>query len=131
MVKLYYYFFYRNYWWDIKIIKNNEYPVFASSVGVSMFLLLNFISLIELVVITRLIQVSNTINLYVGASISLMVINYSFFTGKQRFKKIVSEFETLERKEKVKLDIVCIVYMLISIVSAIWLLTLHRNNIYL
>lgn len=95
-----------------------------------MFLLLNFISLIELAVIIRLIQDTSIKNIYVGASVFLMVINYGFFTGKQRFKKIVSEFETLERKEKVKLDIVCIVYMVISIVSAIWLMTLHRNNIY-
>ncbi len=128
------YFFYRNYWWDIKIIKNKDYPIFASIVGVSFFQVMNvfFIkSFIQFQLLDRKDVLDNEQNLLGIIIVAIILVaNYIYFNKSKRYKNIINKYRLWNSNRKYIYDILSVFYIIVTFISTIMIAYSVRNNIH-
>ena len=119
------YMYCRLYWWNTKIIKEKETPTFYSIVGLSVFQSFGIIPIIDICGIfignsTYINAVLSISHFYLVLGIIVLIVDLIYYNKKKR-KKLYTTFANLTVDKKKKLDILCLSYILIIIVSNILL----------
>lgn len=129
MVKFYEYFFYRMYWYYVEKGKEDIGNETLSCVfGMSIFPMLNYITIYEYV--KYLLYGNNPVNVWeywIPLTI-MLVCNYLYFSRKNRKKRIVDYWSKISKKKKYILDVVLVFYMIVSLLSSMWMFYMLVNN---
>ena len=129
MVKFYEYFFYRMYWYYVEKGKEDIGNETLSCVfGMSIFPMLNYITIYEYV--KYLLYGNNPVNVWeywIPLTI-MLVCNYLYFSRKNRKKRIVDYWSKISKKKKYILDVVLVLYMIVSLLSSMWMFYMLVNN---
>jgi len=129
MVKFYEYFFYRMYWYYVEKGKEDIGNETLSCVfGMSIFPMLNYITIYEYV--KYLLYGNNPVNVWeywIPLTI-MLVCNYLYFFQKNRKKRIVDYWSKISKKKKYILDVVLVFYMIVSLLSSMWMFYMLVNN---
>lgn len=130
MVKFYEYFFYRMYWYYVEKGKEDIGNETLSCVlGVSVFPMLNYITIYEYV--KYLLLGNRPVNVWeywIPATI-ILVYNYLYFSRKGRKKLIVDYWSKTSKQKKMKLDILLIIYMVASFLISMCIFYMLVNNL--
>lgn len=115
------YLFYRIFWWNIKIVKNDTYPYFASVIGVSFFQVLNLQFIIDMIGIIffnkRWINETNSKILgFIVVSLFLL-INFSIYQKTRSFNIINKKFVHWSKDKKRLFNLLCLIYIVFTMVS--------------
>ena len=125
-------FFAVNYWITNDVFRNKEYPIFATTVVVSVYQFFILLFIYDLI----FFQVYNKRNLVIDDSkivgftviTILLFMNFYYFKSK-KVKKILNHFNELERSSQIMYKLFSIVLMLLIIASTIYMSYSIRNNI--
>jgi hypothetical protein len=64
--------------------------------------------------------------------ITIILIMSSWYFGyKYRYKSIVKKFSHIDLRKKKRLNIIAIIYMIVSVLSVLWITYMIRNNYHL
>lgn len=120
MKYIFYHLFYRVYWWNIKVIKEKDFPVLSAYLFVSGLMSINVISLLSilLVFIIKNPQGAPIWNPWVIIPITFLP-NYFFFIHKKKYKDIIDNSQSLGKVEKRKRDIAILMYILLTFIIMI------------
>jgi len=130
MVGLFKYLYYRVYWWDNRIVKNNSYPIFSTVLGISFFHVLNIKFLSDFflyIILNRRDLIVNQDKVY-GFVVVFFIISINWIYFKRIHPVVLAKMEQLDKKQKRIWDIVIILYMLITLATTIGLAYIIRNN---
>jgi|GEM_PF-5727267 hypothetical protein len=119
--------FYRSYWWNAKIIKDNS-PVSGGAITVSLFKNINLLTFIFPLIEILKIRGGSRLLLIIASSILIILTDLYYFVYKKNFEIIISETNLLEKKQLMKRDRILLIYVLFSIVSLIFVVTVFRSN---
>ena len=108
------YLFCRLYWWNTKIVKEKEMPVYYSIMGISVFHGFSVIPIFGIlyVLIYNSYYIDKT---FLGMSPFLffvliaMIINFLYFRKKQRV--LYKQFIKIPKQEQKRQDVLCIIYI--------------------
>lgn len=118
--------FYRVYWWNTEIVKENDIPIFSTILGVSAVHLFNILTTLFLIlyyVILDIHFINKTV--YVIISILIVLFNYLYFIRSNRYKIILKGHKNnISRKSIRNKDIGIIIYIVLSVVSFFWIITI-------
>lgn len=130
MVKFYEYFFYRMYWYYVEKGKEdigNE--TLSCAIGMSLFQGFNFVVLFEFIRFLILgIRDSNIWFYWVPVTI-IIISDYMYFSRGGRQKRIVDYWKKAPKREKVKMDVILISYMVGTVLTTFWMAYMIRNNL--
>lgn len=125
--------FYRIYWWNIKVIKDNGTPVYMTFLGTIFLFGININSMLF---IYGLIVYGNTLtmpdSLYWGLVCSLIVFNLLFYLRNGTYRYITKKYiRKLEKKQIIKRDIAVAMYIILSFAVYILVIVLtgSANNV--
>ncbi len=120
MKYIFYHLFYRVYWWNIKVIKEKDFPVLSAYLFVSGLMSINVISLLSilLVFIIKDPQTAPIWNPWIIILITFLP-NYFFFIHKKKYKDIIDNSQNLDKVEKRKRDIAILIYILLTFIILI------------
>jgi hypothetical protein len=120
MKYIFYHLFYRVYWWNIKVIKEKDFPVLSAYLFVSGLMSINVISLLSilLVFIIKDPQAAPIWNPWIIILITFLP-NYFFFIHKKKYKDIIDNSQNLDKVEKRKRDIAILIYILLTFIILI------------
>lgn len=119
--------FYRSYWWNTKIIKDNA-PVSGGAITVSLFKNINLLTFIFPLIEILKIRGGSRLLLIIASSILIILTDLYYFVYKKNFEIIISETNLLEKKQLMKRDRILLVYIFFSIASLIFVVTVIRSN---
>lgn len=128
MIQLFYYIFYRVYCWNIYVIKEKDLPVFSSFLTISALMGLNINSFI----IGFLVFVLKDIELYPDWGFWIIMLisitpNYFIFIKNKKYKTIISDCKSMKKSEKKKMDILMIIYVMVTILIVVFISISSRN----
>ena len=130
MKKFTHHLFYRIYWWNTKIVKDDKsLAPFSTLLGTSLLKVLNLVSLLYL--INRyLIQESLFIPKWLQTIIFLLVIMFDYFNYlyNSKYKSIIKETKDLSKSELKKRDHIVVYYIAITFILLIWIITKNFNH---
>ena len=120
MKYIFYHLFYRVYWWNIKVIKEKDFPVLSAYLFVSGLMSINVISLLSILLafIIKNPQEAPIWNPWVIILITFLP-NYFFFIHKKKYKDIIDNSQSLNKVEKRKRDIAILMYILLTFIILI------------
>ena len=106
--------FYRIYWWNVRVVKEKDLPLFSALLGISIFHILNF----SAVVFAYYIFVLKDVQLYpkwlhILFMLLILTIDYFVFVHNGRYKKLISKNVVSDKKFQ-KLDFVIILYLIFT-----------------
>ena len=130
VVRFFDYLFYRVYWWNCKIVKEKELPLFSTFMGVSVFHGINVSTVyFFLLYLIDDIQFNNKW-IYSLLLCLILLFDYVFYFKSQRYKKIINVyFIDISKSNRLIKDIILIIYIIISIFLFLWILyTGNVNN---
>ncbi|HLW08951.1 MAG TPA: hypothetical protein VKX35_01010 [Fermentimonas sp.] len=116
IVNLLHHLFYRIYWWNIKIIKDDGTPIYMTFLGTLFLFGMNINSLLF---IFYLIKYGTTLSmsgvLYWFIVSLVIILNISFYLKKGEYKYLISNYiDTLSVKQIKKRDVSVIIYIILS-----------------
>ena len=119
-MNLFDYMYCRLYWWNTKMIKEKETPSFYSIVGLSVFQSFGIIPIMDVCGIfvwdsTYVNAILSVPHLYLILGVIILVID-SIYYNKERRKRLYFMFANLVVGKKKKLDIFCLLYIVIIVV---------------
>lgn len=128
MINIFNHIFYRVHCWNIKVIKEKDFPVLSAYLTISALLGINILSIIFmfLVYVIKNPQLYPTWGNWIIVVFSL-VPNYYIFINKKKYKKILDESENLDKTEKRKKDIISIIYVLLTFLIGIYIINASRE----
>lgn len=121
--------FYRIYWWNVRIVKEKNFPLFSALLGISIFHILNFSSII----FALYIFVIGDIQLYpkwlhILLMFLILTADYFLFVHNGHYKKLISRNIVSDNKLH-KFDYLLILYMLITFGSFIFIIIKGRESL--
>ncbi|WP_455511844.1 hypothetical protein [Butyricimonas paravirosa] len=130
MVKFYEYFFYRMYWYYVEKGKEDIGNETLSCVlGMSFIQGFNFVVLFEFIRFLILgIRDSNVWFYWVPLTI-IIICNYMYFSRGGRKKRIVDYWKKAPKREKVKMDVMLIIYIAGTVLTTLCMAYMIRNNL--
>lgn len=135
MVVFFEFAFSRFYLWNTKIVGNTSYPVFASSVAVALFQVLNLKFLFDFlfyVILNRRDLVIKNGSVYGYVIVTLVLLsNLYFFQKRKNIKDILKWVGKLTKKQKRNRILQFAAYLVFSLTTTLYLAYLIRNNIML
>lgn len=128
MKQIFYQIFYRVYCWNIYVIKEKDFPVFSSFLSVSFLMGLN----INSIIIGFLVFVFSDIYIYPDWGYWIVMLlsmtpNYFIFIRDRKYKNIIHDSEAMNKHQKRKRDIAMIIYIIITILVAVFVSISSRN----
>jgi hypothetical protein len=119
---IFYHLFYRIYLWNIKVIKEKDFPVLSAYLFVTVMIGLNLMSLTSIYLVFIIKDPLALPSWEHWIFIIITVIpTYFIFLHKKKFKSILNDCENLSRIEKSKRDIVIFVYLLATLLFLIFI----------
>jgi len=126
------YLFYCTFWWNVKVVKNNSYPYFASVIWITFLQCINivfFIDLIGIIYFNKLWIFQIQTRCYGVFLISvLLLINFYLHKKPKSFNEIQKRFNHWSCKKKKLYALLCIAYILASIASISYIAYFIRNR---
>ena len=117
MVEFYHYLFYKSYLWQVKVMKEIDYPIYSAVIMITFILSLNYSMIYEFV--SYFIYHNRWTWEYpwvyyfpLGA---LFVLNYWYFSKNARWQSVVKWGDKMPRIEKRRKNIYYWVYIVISL----------------
>ena len=103
--------FYRIYWWNVRIVKDKDFPLFSALLGISVFHIMNF----SAVIFAFYIFILEDVQLYpdwlhILSMFLILTADYFLFIHNGHYKKLISK-EYLVDKKVQKLDWMIILYI--------------------
>jgi len=137
MVKFYEYFFYRMHWYYVEKMKEdigNE--ILSCCFAMCLIHSLNYVFVFECIryFILKWQGLNDFNNLnkweyWIPATI-ILVCDYLYFSRKGRKERIVAYWTKASKQEKLRRDIILIIYLIVSFVLVAWIAYVIRNNLY-
>jgi hypothetical protein len=122
------YLFCRLYWWNTKIIKETDIPVFYCVCGLSVFQTYSIMPIYILLYILRVfngdIDILN-MSPYLLVNAIILIADYLYFK-KKKYTVLLKKFGEIRKNTKIKLDILCIIYILMIIISNVVVFIVYR-----
>ena len=117
--------FYRTYWWNIKIIREKDFPALSAFIFVSIMMQINLLTIIFGI----LFFVFNNTKLFPSwghwcLMVIILTYNYFVFIRDKKYKTILEKSEKIIKPIKKKEDVIIILYLILSFLSFILLANL-------
>lgn len=128
MGKFFNHLFYRIYWWNKVIVKEKDFPVFSSLLGISIFHILNISTLIFIYLVYVLkdpMAYPKWVHLIL--MFAVLVLDYFIYIHKGRYKEIIKVSEGETKKSLKTKDFISISYILVSFGLLIWIIIKGRE----
>lgn len=128
MGKFFNHLFYRIYWWNKVIVKEKDFPVFSSLLGISIFHILNISTLIFIYLVYVLkdpMAYPKWVHLIL--MFAVLVLDYFIYIHKGRYKEIIKVSEGETKKSLKTKDFISISYILVSFGLLIWIIIKGRG----
>lgn len=131
MVGLFKYLFYRVYWWNTSIIKNESYPLFGAVVGVSFFQVFNIMFVSDFILYIFLERRDLVVqqDRIIGIIIVTIVLALNGFYFHKKYATIIEKAKKLEASNKRLMDVFVLIYITMTLMTTIGLAYMIRNNI--
>lgn len=128
---IFYHLFYRIYLWNIKVIKEKDFPVFSAYLFVTGMIGINLMSLtyIYLVFIIKDPRALPSWEHWIFIVITV-IPTYFIFLHKKKFKKILDDSEKLSKLEKRKRDVAIFVYLLATFLFLIFTVNASQDLLF-
>ena len=131
MVEFYHYLFYKSYLWQVKVMKEIDYPIYSAVIMITFILSLNYSMIYEFV--SYFIYHNRWTWEYpwvyyfpLGA---LFVLNYWYFSKNSRWKSVVKWGNEMPRIEKRGRNIYYLIYIVFTILAMVSVAYARMNNI--
>lgn len=130
MVNFFDHLFYRIYWWNKKIVKENEIPVFSTLLGLSVFHVLNFTTIIFFyLVYIQKDPMAYPKSMHIGLMFIIFVIDYFIYINGGRYKRILEASKSENNSSWTGKDIYIIIYIIFTFSTLIWVIIKGRQLI--
>jgi hypothetical protein len=122
------YLFCRLYWWNTQIIKEKDIPVGYSVVGLSVFQACTVLPIYMLLYYFKVWTGDyDILNIDPGfVFVTIIIIANYFYFKKERYTVLLKKFDKMQKSIKRKIDILCIVYILMIIISNVVIVIVYR-----
>ena len=106
--------FYRIYWWNVRIVKEKDLPIFSALLGISILHILN----VSAVIFAFYTFVLKDVQLYpkwlhILIMFLILAIDYFLFVHNGRYKTIISKIDVSDKRFQ-KLDFAIILYLIFT-----------------
>ncbi len=130
MGKFFNHLFYRIYWWNMTIVKEKDFPVFSSLLGISIFQILN-ISTVIFVFLLYVLKDPMAYPKWVHLILMflILILDYFIYIHKGKYKEIIKESENETKEALRKKDIYSIIYLLLTFGLFVWIIIKSREFI--
>ena len=108
------YLFCRLYWWNTKIVKEKEMPVYYSIMGISVFHGFSVIPIFDVLYLWifnsyHIEKFIFGLNRYLTIGVVALGIDFLYFRNKQTV--LYKQFKKIPKQKKKRMDILCIIYI--------------------
>ena len=112
--------FYRIYWWNVRIVKETDLPLFSALLGISILHILNF-STVIFAFFTFVLKDNQLYPewLHILIMFLILTVDYFLFVHNGRYKKLISKSVVSDKKFQ-KLDSAIILYLIITFATLIF-----------
>ena len=112
ILKLSNHLFYRIYWWNVRIVKEKDFPVFSALLGIAVFHILNF----SAIIFAFYTFVLKDVQLYpkwlhILFMFLILTVDYFLFIHNGHYKKLTSKNDVSDKNFQ-KLDFAILMYLL-------------------
>lgn len=128
MTKFFNHLFYRVYWWNVKVVKESQLPLYSTVLGVSLFFYLNLSTVIFTILLYWVRDFSGftkTQHILCGGIVLLIV--YLTYVRTGRYEKVLKDSKEKPKSETRKLDIAVICYIFITFLLMILIIVKGRE----
>src|SRR5690625_3233146 len=128
MEKFFNHLFYRIYWWNKTIVKEKDFPVFSSLLGISVFHILNISTLIFIILVyifKNPMVYPKWIHLII--MFAVLVLDYFIYIHKKRYKEIIKSSENETKISLKRKDYFSLIYIIVSFGLFIWIIIKGRE----
>ena len=116
------------YWWNTKIVKEKQLPIYSTLLGVATFHVINFSTVIFCFFLFVVKDVKAYPKwLHILCMVLIVCIDYLYFIHGNRYKKIIANDQSLQNLRRN--DFYIILYMILSIVAVILIIIEARKSI--
>lgn len=128
MEKFFNHLFYRIYWWNKTIVKEKDFPVFSSLLGISVFHILNISTLI-FIILVYIFKDPMVYPKWVHLIIMfvVLVLDYFIYIHKKRYKEIIKSSENETKISLKRKDYFSLIYIIVSFGLFIWIIIKGRE----
>ena len=100
MVEFYHYLFYKSYLWQVKVMKEIDYPIYSAVIMIGFVICLNYITVFDTVnYFVYHDRWPGKWNYWIPLTI-ILVFSYWYFTKNSRWKSVVKWGDVMPRIEK-------------------------------
>ena len=124
------YLFCRLYWWNTKIVKEKEMPVYYSIMGISVFHGFSVIPIFDVLYLWifnsyHIEKFIFGLNPYLTIGVVALGIDFFYFRNKQPI--LYKQFKKIPKQKKKRMDVLCIIYI-VSIIVVNTLFTIYFRS---
>ena len=126
------YLFCRLYWWNTKIVKEKEMPVYYSIMGISVFHGFSILPVFDVlyVWIFDSYYIENIffgLDTYLVIGVIVLAIDFLYFRNKQPI--LHKQFKKIPKQKKKRMDVLCIIYIAsIIVVNTLFTIYFRSKN---
>ena len=126
------YLFCRLYWWNTKIVKEKEMPVYYSIMGISVFHGFSILPIFDVlyVWIFDSYYIENIffgLDTYLVIGVIVLAIDFLYFRNKQPI--LHKQFKKIPKQKKKRMDVLCIIYIAsIIVVNTLFTIYFRSKN---
>ena len=127
------YLFCRLYWWNTKIVKEKEMPVYYSIMGISVFHGFSVIPIFDVLYLWifnsyHIEKFIFGLNPYLTIGVIAIVIDFLYFRNKQTV--LYKQFKKIPKQKKKRMDVLCIIYIAsIIVVNTLFMFYFRSKNL--
>jgi len=128
MRKFFNHLFYRIHWWNVKIVKDKDLPIFSTLMGFSVFIIINLSTIIfafYIFIWKNPLDYPKIVHFII--MVSVVVINYLIFIHNRKYIQILEMAKSVEKKRIHLNDKLTILYIIITFSSVIWIVLQSRK----
>jgi len=126
------YLFCRLYWWNTKIVKEKEMPVYYSIMGISVFHGFSVIPIFDVLYLWifnsyHIEKFIFGLNPYLTIGVVALGIDSFYFRNKQPI--LYKQFKMIPKQKKKRMDVLCIIYIAsIIVVNTLFMFYFRSKN---
>ena len=130
MVEFYHYLFYKSYLWQVKVMKEIDYPIYSAVIMICFVICLNYITVFDTVnYFVYHDRWPGKWNYWIPLTI-ILVFSYWYFTKNSRWKSVVKWGDVMPRIEKRERNIYYWIYIVISILLFLIHIYIVKENVF-